>query len=115
VEIDFHCGPQLPACKNDDFYWPLALAVTKNATVNRFTTATIELLCTSAYGWTSTSMAGGSDVWRLTVLQARCRANLVVQWSSNLRVVFRAQSGASRSVEGKRGTVWRGVEIERAF
>jgi hypothetical protein len=37
----------LPACKNDDFYWPLALAVTKNATINRFTTATIELLCTS--------------------------------------------------------------------
>jgi hypothetical protein len=29
------------------FYWPLALAVTKNATINRFTTATIELLCTS--------------------------------------------------------------------
>jgi hypothetical protein len=61
-EIDFHWrfyytdrkwksiftnGPQLSACKNDDFYWPLALAVTKNATVNRFTTATIELLCTS--------------------------------------------------------------------
>jgi hypothetical protein len=36
-----------PACTNDDFYWPLALAVTKNATINRFTTATIELLCTS--------------------------------------------------------------------
>jgi hypothetical protein len=62
VKIDFHWrfyyadrmlksfftgGPQLPACKNDDFYWPLALAVTKNATINRFTTATIELLCTS--------------------------------------------------------------------
>jgi hypothetical protein len=62
VKIDFHwrfCyadrqfktiftgGPQLPACENDDFYWPLALAVTKNATINRFTTATIELLCTS--------------------------------------------------------------------
>jgi quinol-cytochrome oxidoreductase complex cytochrome b subunit len=42
-------GPQLPACKNDDFYWLLALAVTKNATINRFTTATIELLCTSVY------------------------------------------------------------------
>jgi hypothetical protein len=36
------------ATGNDDFYWPLALAVTKNATINRFTTATIELLCTSA-------------------------------------------------------------------
>jgi hypothetical protein len=43
----FTGGPQLPACKNDDFYWPLAQAVTKNATINRFTTATIELLCTS--------------------------------------------------------------------
>jgi hypothetical protein len=40
-------GLQLPACKNDDFYWPLALAVTKNTTKNRFTTGTIELLCTS--------------------------------------------------------------------
>jgi hypothetical protein len=40
-------GSQLPACKNGDFYWPLALAVTKNTTVNRFTTATIELICTS--------------------------------------------------------------------
>jgi hypothetical protein len=49
----FTGGPQLPACKNDDFYWPLALAVTKNATINMFTTATIELLCTSAisYMW----------------------------------------------------------------
>jgi hypothetical protein len=43
----FTGGPQLTACKNDDFYWPLALAVTKNVTINRFTTATIELLCTS--------------------------------------------------------------------
>jgi hypothetical protein len=43
----FTGDPQLHACKNDDFYWPLALAVTKNATINRFTTATIELLCTS--------------------------------------------------------------------
>jgi hypothetical protein len=43
----FTGGPQLPACKNDDFYWPLALAVTKNATINRFTTVIIELLCTS--------------------------------------------------------------------
>ena len=42
-------GSQLPACKNGDFYWPLALAVTKNATVNRFTTATIELICTSVF------------------------------------------------------------------
>jgi hypothetical protein len=40
-------GSQLPAYKNDDFYWSLTLAVTKNATVNRFTTATIELICTS--------------------------------------------------------------------
>jgi hypothetical protein len=46
--IIFTGGSQLPACKNDDFYWPLALAVTKNATVNRFTTATIELICTSS-------------------------------------------------------------------
>jgi hypothetical protein len=37
-----------PYVKNDDFYWPLTLAVTKNAPVNRFTTATVELLCTSA-------------------------------------------------------------------
>ena len=43
----FTGGPQLLACTNNDFYWPLALAVTKNATINRFTTATIELLCTS--------------------------------------------------------------------
>jgi hypothetical protein len=43
----FTGGSQLSACKNDDFYWPLAPAVTKNVTVNRFTTATIELLCTS--------------------------------------------------------------------
>jgi hypothetical protein len=43
----FTGGSQLPVCKNDDFYWLLALAVTKNATVNRFTTATIELICTS--------------------------------------------------------------------
>jgi hypothetical protein len=28
-------------------YWPLALAVTINATKNRFTTASIDLLCTS--------------------------------------------------------------------
>jgi hypothetical protein len=47
VKAIYPGGPQLPACKNDDFYWPLALAVTKNATINRFTTATIELLCTS--------------------------------------------------------------------
>jgi hypothetical protein len=46
----FTGGPQLPTCKNDDFYWPLALVVTKNATVNRFTTATIEILYTSV-GW----------------------------------------------------------------
>jgi hypothetical protein len=43
----FTGGLQLPACKNDDFYWPLALAVTLNATKNRFTTASIDLLCTS--------------------------------------------------------------------
>jgi hypothetical protein len=29
--------------KNDDFYWPLALTVMKNATVNRFTTETAHL------------------------------------------------------------------------
>jgi hypothetical protein len=40
-------GRLVTACKKDDFYWPLALAVTENATKNRFTTATIELLCTS--------------------------------------------------------------------
>jgi hypothetical protein len=73
VKIDFHWrfyyadrqwksiftgGPQLLACKNDNFYWPLALAVTKNATINKFTTATIELLCTSAWaiGITVSSM-----------------------------------------------------------
>jgi hypothetical protein len=44
----FTGGPQLSSCKNDDFYCPLALAVKKNVTVNRFTTATIELICTSA-------------------------------------------------------------------
>jgi hypothetical protein len=44
----FTGGLQLPAYKNNDFYWPLALAVTINATKNRFTTVTIELLCTSA-------------------------------------------------------------------
>jgi hypothetical protein len=43
----FTGGLQLPACKNDDFYWPLALAVTKNVTVNMFRTVSIELLCTS--------------------------------------------------------------------
>jgi hypothetical protein len=51
----FTGGHQLPACKNDDFYWPLALAVTKNATINRFTTATIELLCTSVMPFTKCS------------------------------------------------------------
>jgi hypothetical protein len=45
LESIFTDGSQLPACKNDDFYWPLTLAVTKNATVNRFTTATIQLIC----------------------------------------------------------------------
>jgi hypothetical protein len=40
----FTGGLQLPACKNDDFYWPLALAVTINATKNMFTTASIDLL-----------------------------------------------------------------------
>jgi hypothetical protein len=44
----FTGGLQLPACKNDDFYWPLALAGTINATKNRFTTASIDLLCISA-------------------------------------------------------------------
>jgi hypothetical protein len=43
----FTGGLQLPACKNDDFYWPLALAVMKNATKNRFTIANIKLFCTS--------------------------------------------------------------------
>jgi hypothetical protein len=43
----FTGGLQLPVCKNDDFYWPLALAVTINATKNKFTTVTIELFCTS--------------------------------------------------------------------
>lgn len=65
-----------------------------------------------------TSVAGGSDVWRLTVFQARRRVGFAVQWSSNLRAVFRAQSDAShatRSVEGKQSTAWRGVEVERAF
>jgi hypothetical protein len=51
----FTGGPQLPACKNDDFYWSLVLAVTKNATINRFTTATIELLCTSARRYRTTT------------------------------------------------------------
>jgi hypothetical protein len=43
----FTSGIQLPACKNDDFYGPLALVVTINATKNRFTTATNELLYAS--------------------------------------------------------------------
>jgi hypothetical protein len=48
-ENRFTGGLQLPACKNNDFYWPLALAVTINATKNRFMTASIELLCTSVF------------------------------------------------------------------
>jgi hypothetical protein len=40
-------GFELHTYKNDDFYWPLALAVLKDANENRFTTAIIELLCTS--------------------------------------------------------------------
>lgn len=35
-----------------------------------------------------TSVARGSDVWRLTVLQVRRRDGLAVQWSSNLQAVF---------------------------
>jgi hypothetical protein len=57
-------GLQLPACKNDDFYWPLALAVTINITKNRFTTATIELLCTSGLRSSSSSQVS-SHLWRL--------------------------------------------------
>jgi hypothetical protein len=40
-------GSKITASGNADFHWPLALAVLKNASVNRFRTATIELLCTS--------------------------------------------------------------------
>jgi hypothetical protein len=49
VKIDFHWRSSVTACKNNDFYWPLALAVTINATKNRFTTASIDLLCTSVF------------------------------------------------------------------
>jgi hypothetical protein len=37
-----------PPMKKANFYWPLALAVLKNASANSSRTATIELLCTSA-------------------------------------------------------------------
>jgi hypothetical protein len=40
-------GSKIIASGNADFHWPLALAELKNASVNRFRTATIELLCTS--------------------------------------------------------------------
>jgi hypothetical protein len=53
----FTGGPQLIAYKNDDFYWALVLAVTKNVTVNRFTTVTIVLLCTSVSLKSSHTMA----------------------------------------------------------
>jgi hypothetical protein len=43
----FTGGSKITASGNADFHWPLALAVLKNASVNRFRTATIELLCTS--------------------------------------------------------------------
>jgi hypothetical protein len=61
----FTGGPQLPACKNDDFYWPLALAVTKNAIVNKFTTATVELLCSGKH----------TGAGRAAAVQARCRGS----------------------------------------
>jgi hypothetical protein len=38
-------------CKNNDFYWPLEPTVLKYASKNRFTTVTIELLCTSVRDW----------------------------------------------------------------
>jgi hypothetical protein len=46
----FTGGSKITASGNADFHWPLALAVLKNASVNRFRTATIELLCTSEPG-----------------------------------------------------------------
>jgi hypothetical protein len=46
----FTCGPQLFACKNDDFYKPLTPTVLRNASENKFTTVTIEFLCTSDKG-----------------------------------------------------------------
>jgi hypothetical protein len=40
-------GSQLSMYTNNYFYWHLVLAVLKNNGANRFTTAPIELLCTS--------------------------------------------------------------------
>lgn len=37
------------AYRNNYFHRPLVLVVVKNASVNRFTTASIELLCTSGH------------------------------------------------------------------
>jgi hypothetical protein len=42
-------GSKITASGNADFHWPLALVELKNASVNRFRTATIELLCTSGH------------------------------------------------------------------
>jgi hypothetical protein len=36
-----------PPVNNDDFYWPLVPSVLRNDSENRFTTVTVELLCTS--------------------------------------------------------------------
>jgi hypothetical protein len=36
-----------PVCKNNDFYWPLTPTVLRNTSENKFTTITVELLCSS--------------------------------------------------------------------
>jgi hypothetical protein len=38
----------LPVCIINYFYWHLTLAVLKNTNINKFTTATIELLCSNS-------------------------------------------------------------------
>jgi hypothetical protein len=42
-------GSRIPASRNGDFHWPLALAALKNASENSFRTVTIVLLCTSGF------------------------------------------------------------------
>jgi hypothetical protein len=83
----FTGGPQLSTCKNDDFYWPVALVVTKNATVNRFMTATIELLLV-LWGWHSfwnrseavETMCYGSDCMRNCGESRMCRKTQSFWW-----------------------------------
>jgi hypothetical protein len=103
----FTGGPQLPACKNDDFYWPLALAVTKNATINWFTTATIELLCTSG-GEQAEREAWDSTSW------AQRRRRTSYRGSIQTRVGGAQKRRRARELELQGGEGCHGGELEEA-